>query len=77
MEIFNHDLESLFQQLGLASDKKGILNFIRQHQLKNNENITSAPFWSQSQRQFLEESKLQDADWVEQIDTLDNLLRKK
>lgn len=77
MEIFNHNLEMLFQQLGLPSDKKAILTFIKKHTLNDTENLASARFWTNSQRQFLEEGKLQDADWIEQIDSLDNLLRKK
>lgn len=76
MEIFNHDLANLFLQLGLPSDNNSIITFIHQHPLQDHENLCNADFWTPSQRQFLEESKLQDADWVEQIDTLDNLLRK-
>ncbi len=75
MEVFNHDLESLFQQLGLPSDSDSICDFIRKHKLNEEENICTASFWSASQIQFLEEAKLQDADWVEHIDTLDSLLR--
>ncbi|KXF81051.1 DUF2789 family protein [Enterovibrio coralii] len=76
MEVFNHNLESLFQQLGLPSDKTSIDDFIGRHALEPGENLTAASFWSTSQKQFLEEAKLQDADWVEQIDILDTLLRK-
>ncbi|EOD81089.1 hypothetical protein D515_04583 [Grimontia indica] len=76
MEVFNHNLENLFQQLGLPSDREAINSFIADHHLESGENLTSAAFWSASQKQFLEEAKLQDADWVEQIDTLDTLLRK-
>ncbi|PKF51484.1 DUF2789 family protein [Enterovibrio nigricans] len=76
MEVFNHNLESLFQQLGLPSEKASIEAFVIQHSLKEGESLTSATFWTTSQKQFLEEAKLQDADWVEQIDLLDTLLRK-
>ncbi|WP_325891860.1 DUF2789 domain-containing protein [Grimontia sp. NTOU-MAR1] len=76
MEVFNHNLENLFQQLGLPSDSEAITTFIANHHLEAGESLTSAGFWSASQKQFLEEAKLQDADWVEQIDTLDTLLRK-
>ena len=76
MEVFTHNLESLFQQLGLPSDGEAISSFIADHPLTEGQALTSAEFWSVSQRQFLEEAQLQDADWTEQIDTLDTLLRK-
>lgn len=75
MEVFNHNLETLFQQLGLPSDNASIVDYLHHHHLNDGENIINASFWTTGQRQFLEEAKLQDADWVEQIDTLDNLLR--
>ncbi|MGF1708276.1 DUF2789 family protein [Enterovibrio baiacu] len=76
MEVFTHNLESLFQQLGLPSDGEAISSFIADHPLTEGQALASAEFWSVSQRQFLEEAQLQDADWTEQIDTLDTLLRK-
>lgn len=76
MEMFNHNLENLFRQLGLASGSNSIDAFIASHSLQAGENLTTAAFWTASQKQFLEEAKCQDADWVEQIDTLDTLLRK-
>ncbi|WP_028024356.1 DUF2789 family protein [Enterovibrio calviensis] len=76
MEVFTHDLEHLFQQLGLPSDAADIRSFIEEHSLSDEENLLTATFWTTSQRQFLEEAKSQDADWVEQIDILDTLLRK-
>lgn len=76
MEVFNHNLKSLFEQLGLASDNDAIINFINQHPLNHNDILIQAHFWTPSQRQFLEEAISQDADWTEQIDTLDILLRK-
>ncbi len=76
MEVFTHNLESLFQQLGLPSDGDAISSFIADHPLTEDQSLISAVFWTVSQRQFLEEAQLQDADWTEQIDTLDTLLRK-
>ncbi len=76
MEVFKHNLESLFQQLGLPSEGDAISSFIADHPLKEGQALISAEFWTISQRQFLEEAQLQDADWTEQIDTLDTLLRK-
>lgn len=77
MECFEHTLESLFEQLGLASDQKAMAHFIEQHSLSNSDTIISAPFWTKSQRQFLSEAYAEDSDWTEQIDILATLLRKK
>ncbi len=76
MEIFIHNLESLFQQLSLPSSYDDIARFVTTHHLQNNQDIISAEFWNLSQKQFLQEAKQQDADWVEQIDLLDSLIRK-
>ncbi|MBV7300061.1 DUF2789 domain-containing protein [Enterovibrio paralichthyis] len=76
MEVFNHDLENLFKQLGLAADSQAINTFIANHHLSDDESLAQAAFWSPSQRQFLEEAMHQDADWAEHIDILDTLLRK-
>ncbi|MDD1795232.1 DUF2789 domain-containing protein [Enterovibrio makurazakiensis] len=76
MEVFEHDLEHLFQQLGLSSDAADIRKFIEEHGLSDDDNLLTATFWTTSQRQFLDEAKSQDADWAEQIDILDTLLRK-
>ncbi|OEE68304.1 hypothetical protein A1OO_21520 [Enterovibrio norvegicus FF-33] len=76
MEVFDHNLAHLFLQLGLPEDDAAIRDFINKHSLSDSESLPAAAFWTTSQRQFLEEAKSQDADWVEQIDTLDTLLRK-
>ena len=74
MECFNHSLETLFQQLGLPSDRQSINTFINQHKLPESEYLLNAPFWTASQKQFLSEAYEQDADWAEQIDILAALL---
>lgn len=76
MEVFNHNLEKLFEQLGLPADNQAISTFIANHTLAREEKLLDASFWTASQKQFLQEALLQDADWVEQIDLLDTLLRK-
>lgn len=76
MEIFQHNLQMLFCQLGLADDPMAIETFIQSHHLKPSELIQSAAFFNLSQRQFLQESTALDSDWTEQIDQLDTLLRK-
>ncbi len=75
MECFAHSLKTLFQQLGLASDREAIADFIENHTLSDTQDISTASFWTPSQQQFLREAYEEDADWVEQIDTLDTLLR--
>ena len=76
MEIFQHNLQTLFCQLGLADDPIAIEKFIQSHHLKPGELLQSAIFFNPSQRQFLQESTALDSDWAEQIDLLDTLLRK-
>lgn len=76
METFNHDLPSLFSQLGLNNSKEFIENFLTEHRLEQNEKLIEARFLQPSQQRFLKESQEQDADWCEVIDQLDTLLRK-
>ncbi|RXJ72518.1 hypothetical protein CS022_15130 [Veronia nyctiphanis] len=77
MEVFKHDLENLFSQLGLASDKDSIELFLSEHSVPASTSLQDATFWTQSQQQFLREALLQDADWSEQIDLLDSRLRRQ
>ncbi|MGF1703243.1 DUF2789 domain-containing protein [Photobacterium makurazakiensis] len=76
METFNHNLTSLFSQLGLNNSKEFIESFLAEHHLSQNEQLSDASFWHPSQKRFLKESQEQDADWCEVIDQLDALLRK-
>ncbi|MFD2179273.1 DUF2789 family protein [Veronia pacifica] len=77
MEVFKHNLENLFSQLGLASDSESIEHFLSEHSLSASTPLQEAAFWSLSQKQFLSEALLQDADWSEQIDLLDARLRQE
>lgn len=76
MEIFDHNLHQLFEQMGLSSDPDSIQQFLTNHKLSKHEDIHQADFWNESQKAFLQEARSQDADWVEQVDLLDCLLRK-
>ncbi|BEH13194.1 DUF2789 domain-containing protein [Marinobacter shengliensis] len=76
MDTSKHTLSVLFQQLGLPSDQKSMESFIARYSpLPPEIAIQDAPFWSESQSQFLEEGLEEDSDWAEIIDELDALLR--
>lgn len=67
-------LQLLFSQLGLANSPAAIELYIRTHQLKANQNLHDAGFWSKSQRDFLISHLVQDDDWVMWIDELNQQL---
>lgn len=73
MELGNHSLGELFEQLGL--DPKHIESFVTSHTLGPSVRLADAPFWNDSQASFIRESLEQDADWSELIDQLDSMLR--
>jgi hypothetical protein len=68
-------MPQLFEQLGLNSSNLAIARFIKHHRLPEDTKLQAAAFWSKSQRQFINDSLQQDADWCEVIDQLDALLR--
>lgn len=68
-------MPQLFEQLGLGSSNLAIARFIKHHHLPDDTKLQAATFWSKSQRQFINDSLQQDADWCEVIDQLDALLR--
>jgi Protein of unknown function (DUF2789). len=76
METFQHDLQHLFKQLGLASDHTAIERFLSSHCLVDGQTLVDAPFWNAAQRELIEQAVKEDADWAEQVDMLDALLRK-
>lgn len=77
MDTSNHfTMQSLFDQLGLASEPEEINTFIKQHSLPPEQRIADADFWSPAQTAFLQEAIEEDADWVELVDHLDTQLRK-
>ncbi|WP_413478528.1 DUF2789 family protein [Vibrio hibernica] len=77
MEMHNHTLTALFEQLGLGSSESEIEMFIEQHRdgLAHTSKLHHAEFWSHSQAEFLKESKSEDADWASVVDQLDALFR--
>ncbi|MGC1332692.1 DUF2789 domain-containing protein [Pseudomonas sp.] len=77
MESPNHSLPALFEQLGLASDAAGIEKFVSSHSpLKPGLKLHEAFFWTPSQAAFLRDEILEDADWAEVIDQLNEMLHK-
>ncbi|MCG6575161.1 DUF2789 domain-containing protein [Pseudomonas sp. AF32] len=77
METPVHSLPALFKQLGLPDDAQSIDQFIASHSpLKPGLHLADAFFWSEGQRQLLQDEILEDADWAMVVDQLDVLLRK-
>lgn len=76
MDTSKHTFSALFEQLGMPADKQSIEDFIAKHSpLPSEIALQDAPFWSESQSQFLEEGLEDDSDWAEIIDELDALMR--
>ncbi|KAK2701783.1 hypothetical protein QYM36_019593 [Artemia franciscana] len=76
MDLSNHDLPSLFKQLGLPHDDVSVDTFILRHKDMNRVSpLHEANFWSESQSAFLKEAHERDADWAEVVDQLDAMLR--
>ena len=67
-------LQTLFEQLGLASDPASIEAFIEKHSLAEDVKLADAPFWSAAQAQFLKEKLLADDNWAIVIDELNTRL---
>jgi hypothetical protein len=74
MDMSEHNLRTLFAQLGLNNNEQAIAQFIQQHKLAPGMAIQDAPFWNSAQAGFLRESLKQDAEWCEIIDELNALL---
>ena len=76
MDSAYNSMVNLFQQLGLPKKKKKIDDFIaRHHCLSDGTRIEAAPFWSESQAEFIREALQEDSDWTEAVDQLDARLR--
>lgn len=76
MELIQHDLRSLFAQLGHAADEEDIERFIESHSsLPSNMRLHQAPFWSPAQACFLKDALLEDAEWAEVVDELSVRMR--
>lgn len=70
MDNQHHAFNDLFEQLGLPSDENSIRQFCAAHRLLEGEKLADAEFWSKSQRQFLKDALISDADWAGPIDQL-------
>ncbi|NRB39222.1 MAG: DUF2789 domain-containing protein [Pseudomonadales bacterium] len=70
-----HNMQSLFQQLGLATSSTAIEAFFYNNRLPQDIPLERAAFWSAGQAQFLQESIAEDSDWAEAVDQLDAQLR--
>ncbi len=76
MDLSNHNLSGLFEQLGLPSSEKAIDIFIEYNKgISRMISIDKARVWTTSQATFLRESLEQDSDWTDVIDQLDARLR--
>ncbi|PWE38397.1 DUF2789 domain-containing protein [Pseudomonas prosekii] len=70
MDSPTHDLQGLFDQLGLPSDEKSIDQFIAEHRLPDGVKLIKADFWNERQAAFLKEELRIDADWARVVDEL-------
>lgn len=77
MDTTQHNLETLFAQLGLDNDEGSITAFIESNKpLDKDLAIYDAPFWNEAQAAFLQESVEEDSDWAIIVDHLAALLRE-
>jgi hypothetical protein len=77
MEHMTHTFSELFKQLGLPNDVTSIDAFLKlRRPLTATMRIEEAPFWSLSQRHFLNEQLASDDGWAELIDQLSVALRQ-
>ena len=77
MDTSIHTMQTLFCQLGLASDEEQINAFIEKHRpLPSDITLSEADFWNETQSVFLAEAVEDDSDWCELVDELDCLLRE-
>jgi len=75
MDSFMHSMPNLFDQLGLPSDDASIRQFLASNSpLPHSLPLADAAFWTPSQRVFLKEEILKDADWAEVIDMLNSAM---
>jgi hypothetical protein len=71
MDSPTHDLEGLFDQLGLDSSESAIDDFIASHSpLPDDRKLIDADFWTPQQAAFLKEQLREDADWARVVDDL-------
>lgn len=75
MDFSRHNINTLFQQLGLPATESDIDSFFSRHKLDPKTRLTDADFWTEAQAAFLKEALEEDADWTEIVDQLDARLR--
>jgi hypothetical protein len=77
MELTTPTLETLFEQLGLASDQASIDAFVDEHgPLPDDVKVSEADFWSPQQQSFLKGEMRLDAEWAPVVDELNVLLHE-
>lgn len=77
MELHQHRMTELFEQLGLGSSSHDIEHFIQSHRHhRDTTPLHKASFWNKAQSSFLRQAIEDDADWAELVDQLDAMLRK-
>lgn len=69
-------MTNLFEQLGLDSSEEAIQTFIATHQLDADTFLMQASFWTEAQRQFLEEKIDSDGEWALVVDQLNESLHE-
>ncbi|MEY4593007.1 MAG: hypothetical protein RIR18_1902 [Pseudomonadota bacterium] len=70
-----HSMTNLFSQLGLPNSPEEMDKFFElRRPLGNEVALYRASFWSESQRNFLKEEIIEDADWAMVIDEMNSLL---
>ncbi len=78
MDLSQHNLTSLFDQLGLPSDQAAVELFINMHSpIASDVFLADAPFWTSAQASFLRDEVNKDSDWVEVVDQLNVMLHSK
>ncbi|WDE10450.1 DUF2789 domain-containing protein [Thalassomonas haliotis] len=76
MDRSNHTLACLFAQLGLDNKDTYINDFINKNKgIPADVHLANAAIWNPAQADFLTQAILEDSDWAEVVDSLDNLLR--
>ena len=77
MELMEKNMNTLFAQLGEASDDNSIELFIALHgTLTGATRLHEAPCWTASQASFLREALLLDAAWAPVVDELNARLHR-
>lgn len=70
MEQPSHELKTLFDQLGLPSEGKDIDDFIIAHPLAPEIKLVEAGFWSDPQKELLQQWLLADGEEAVLVDQL-------